>query len=60
MNRRGGYWSKSVRDGAILATMLYHGIQREELCSLKIKNLQSRQGVIHFNLKTAVEIVENE
>lgn len=50
MNRRGGYWSKSVRDGAILATMLYHGIQREELCSLKVKNLQSRQGVIHFKV----------
>ncbi len=28
---------KGVRDSAILATLLYHGIRREELCSLKIK-----------------------
>jgi len=41
---------KSVRDRTILATLLYHGMQREELCSLKVKNLQSRQGVIHFKV----------
>jgi len=43
---------KSVRDRTILATLLYHGMQREELCSLKVKNLQSRQGVIHFKVKS--------
>lgn len=38
-------------DRAILATLLYHGIRREELCTLKVKDLQSRQGVIHFKVK---------
>lgn len=42
---------KGVRDRAILATLLYHGMRREELCSLKVKDLQSRQGVIHFKVK---------
>jgi site-specific recombinase XerD len=41
---------KGVRDRAILATLLYHGIRREELCSLKIKDIQSRQGVMHFRV----------
>jgi site-specific recombinase XerD len=41
---------KGVRDRAILATLLYHGIRREELCSLKIKDIQSRQGVMHFRI----------
>jgi integrase len=26
-------------------------MHREELCSLKVKDLQSRQGVIHFKVK---------
>lgn len=42
---------KGVRDRAILATLLYHGMRREELCTLKVKDLQSRQGVIHFKAK---------
>jgi integrase/recombinase XerD len=42
---------KGVRDRAILATLLYHGMRREELCTLKVKDLQSRQGVIHFKVK---------
>ena len=42
---------KGVRDRAILATLLYHGIRREELCSLRVKDMQSRQGVIHFRIK---------
>jgi integrase/recombinase XerD len=39
---------KGVRDRAIVATLLYHGIRREELCLL---GLQSRQGVMHFRIK---------
>ncbi len=39
---------KGLRDRAILATLLYHGIRREELCGLKVKDLHSRQGVMHF------------
>ena len=42
---------KGVRDRAIIATLLYHGMRRKELCSLKVKDLQSRQGVIHFKVK---------
>ncbi len=36
---------KGVRDRAILATLLYHGIRREELCLLRLRDMQSRQGV---------------
>jgi integrase/recombinase XerD len=42
---------KGVRDRAILATLLYHGIRREELCLLRLKDMQSRQGVMHFRIK---------
>jgi integrase/recombinase XerD len=42
---------KGVRDRAILATLLYHGIRREELCGLRVRDIQSRQGVIHFRIK---------
>src|ERR1700749_4771096 len=42
---------KGVRDRAILATLLYHGIRREELCGLRVKDLHSRQGVLHFRVK---------
>ena len=42
---------KGVRDRAILATLLYHGIRREELCRLKVRDVQSRQGVVHFRIQ---------
>src|SRR6516162_5155414 len=42
---------KGVRDRAILATLLYHGMRREELCRLRVKDIQSRQGVKHFRVK---------
>ena len=41
---------KGVRDRAILATLLYHGIRREELCGLRMKDLQTREGVMHFRI----------
>jgi integrase/recombinase XerD len=34
-----------------LATLLYHGIRREELCGLRVKDLHSRQGVMHIRVK---------
>jgi integrase len=37
-----------VRDRAILATLFYHGIRREELCGLRIRNMQSRRDVVHL------------
>jgi integrase/recombinase XerD len=42
---------KGVRDRAIIATLLYHGIRREELCSLRVRDMQSRQGVMHLRIK---------
>jgi site-specific recombinase XerD len=42
---------KGPRDRAILATLLYHGIRREELCGLRVKDMHSRQGVMHFQVK---------
>jgi len=39
---------KGVRDRAILATLLYHGIRREELTKLRVGDRESRQGVLHF------------
>jgi integrase/recombinase XerD len=42
---------KGVRDRAILATLLYHGIRREELCLLRLRDMQSRQGVMHFRIQ---------
>ncbi len=32
---------KGLRDRAMLATLLYHGLRREELCRLKIKDIHS-------------------
>jgi integrase/recombinase XerD len=42
---------KGVRDRAVLATLLYHGMRREELCGLKVRDMQSRQGVMHFRVQ---------
>jgi site-specific recombinase XerD len=42
---------KGLRDRAIIATLLYHGIRREELCLLRLRDMQSREGVMHFRIK---------
>jgi integrase/recombinase XerD len=42
---------KGVNDRAILATLLYHGIRREEVCLLRLRDMQSRQGFMHFRIK---------
>jgi integrase/recombinase XerD len=41
---------KGLRDRALLATLLYHGLRREELCRLKIKDIHSRRGVPHLRV----------
>jgi integrase/recombinase XerD len=41
---------KGTRDQAILATLLYHGLRREELCNLRVRDLNQRQGVLHFRV----------
>ncbi len=42
---------KGIRDRAILSVMLYHGLRREELTSLKVKDFgQERRGVPHMRV----------
>lgn len=41
---------KAIRDRAILATLLYHGLRRAELCALKVEDFSTRQGVLHFSV----------
>ena len=45
-----GNTRKGKRDRAILATLLYHGLRREELCRLRVRDLQQREGVLHFRV----------
>jgi integrase/recombinase XerD len=42
---------KGKRDRAMLAVLLYHGIRRDELCKLKVGDIQSRQGVWHLRIE---------
>jgi len=42
---------KAKRDRAILATLAYHGIRREELCKLTVNDLQRRDGVLQFRIE---------
>jgi integrase/recombinase XerD len=42
---------KAKRDRAILATLAYHGMRREELCKLKLRDLQRRDGVLQFRIE---------
>ena len=40
---------KGVRDRAILSVLLYHGLRREELTTLRVKDFgQPRRGVVHM------------
>lgn len=41
---------KGNRDQAILATLLYHGLRRQELCNLRVKDYQRRSGVMMFHV----------
>jgi integrase/recombinase XerD len=42
---------KGQRDRAILATLLYHGIRCEELCTLKVGDIHQREGVMHLRVE---------
>ena len=42
---------KGQRDRAILATLLYHGLRREELCRLRVRDIQARGGVMHLRIE---------
>jgi integrase/recombinase XerD len=41
---------KGKRDRAILAVFLYHGLRCEELCRLRVRDLQDRRGVRHLRV----------
>lgn len=41
---------KGKRDRAILSTLLYHGLRREELCLLKVRDITQRRGVLHLRV----------
>ena len=42
---------KSKRDRAILATLLYHALRREELCKLTVKDARhERRGIVHLKV----------
>ena len=42
---------KGKRDRAILATLLYHALRREELCKLTVKDFRhERRGVVHLKV----------
>lgn len=41
---------KAKRDRAILATLLYHGLRRQELCGLKVGDYHARRDVMHFRV----------
>jgi site-specific recombinase XerD len=51
LNAPQGESVKAKRDRAILATLAYHGIRREELCKLKVQDLQRRAGVLQFRIE---------
>ena len=43
--------TKSKRDRAILSTLLFHALRREELCKLKVKDARhERKGVPHLKV----------
>ncbi|MBK1724149.1 tyrosine-type recombinase/integrase [Thiocystis violacea] len=42
---------KGKRDRAILAALLYHGLRREELCKLRVRDVQSRDGVLQLRVE---------
>lgn len=41
---------KGKRDRAILSTLAHHALRRAELCSLKVKDVQQRHGLVHLRI----------
>ena len=41
---------QGLRDRAMLATLLYHGLRRAELCALRLADLQDRRSVRHLQV----------
>lgn len=45
-----GQTLKGKRDRAILSTLLFHGLRRQELCRLRIGDIEIRRGVQHLKV----------
>lgn len=41
---------KGKRDKAILSTLFFHAVRREEVAHLKVRDLHQRQGVLHLRI----------
>ena len=41
---------KGIRDRAIISTLLFHGLRRNEVCSLRVGDIQERRGIFHFRI----------
>jgi integrase len=41
---------KGLRDRAILSTFLFHGLRLQELCLMKVRDIQLRSGVLHLRI----------
>lgn len=41
---------KGIRDRAILAVLLYHGLRREEAALLRVNDIQERRGIKHLRI----------
>jgi integrase/recombinase XerD len=41
---------KLIRDRAILSTLLFHALRREELCTLRVGDIEDRRGVKHLKV----------
>ncbi|MCS4315542.1 site-specific recombinase XerD [Pseudomonas sp. BIGb0381] len=46
-----GWTLKGIRDRAILAVLLYHGLRREEVAQLMTSDLQDRRGIKHLQVR---------
>jgi len=42
--------NKGKRERALLSVFLYHGLRREELCFLKMRDITERRGVAHLRI----------
>jgi integrase/recombinase XerD len=50
LNAPAAHTLKGLRDRAILSVLLFHGIRRAELCTLKVRDYQRREGVMHLSI----------
>ena len=42
---------KGRRDRAILRVLLFHGLRRQELCDLRVGDVQERRGIPHLQVR---------